>query len=524
MMKRPISALVLGASMFVTPAFAADVVIAARTELAMDPHAQWLDTNTAYYNHLYGSLVRIDEKSAIVADLAESWKVVSDTEWVFNLRKGVTFHDGTALDAQDVIASFNRVRNLKTATSPFTGAIATVKDIKAINPQTISIETMRPDPVLLHAIANIQIIPSEKEEATTASFNTGESVVGTGAYKFVSYKSGDQLVLERNPKYWGEPAKWDKVTFRFIPDDAARTAAVVGGNVDLADFIPPRMAGLLKGSRNAELVTGDSDRPIFLIMDTEREDSPFVRNLDGQRMKKNPLKDRRVREALSLSINRETLAKRVMDGAAKESSQPTAPGFGGYNSELKVPAYDPDRARSLLEQAGYGNGFQLTLHCTSDRYVNDERVCQTLGQMISHIGIKMNVETMPRSVFFPKATNHASDERFSFMMLGWGNSSTGDAGVVPNVIHTFDRARGLGTWNLGHYSNPENDKVIEAAISTTDIQNRYDGLARAMKLAMDDVALIPLYTQSVVVGVRKGMTYSTWANERTNANSLSDKK
>jgi peptide/nickel transport system substrate-binding protein len=144
--------------------------------------------------------------------------------------------------------------------------------------------------------------------------------------------------------------------------------------------------------------------------------------------------------------------------------------------------------------------------------------------MISHIGIKMNVETMPRSVFFPKATNHASDERFSFMMLGWGNSSTGDAGVVPNVIHTFDRARGLGTWNLGHYSNPENDKVIEAAISTTDIQNRYDGLARAMKLAMDDVALIPLYTQSVVVGVRKGMTYSTWANERTNANSLSDKK
>lgn len=523
-MKPIIPALLLGATMLAAPAHAADVVIAARTELAMDPHAQWLDTNTAYYNHLYGSLVRIDEKSAIVADLAESWKIVSDTEWVFSLRKGVAFHDGSTLDAQDIVASFSRVRNLKTATSPFTGAIATVKEIKVIDPQTISITTTRPDPVLLHAIANIQIIPSEKAEASTASFNTGESAVGTGPYKFVSYKAGDRLILERNPKYWGAPAAWDKVTFRFIPDDAARTAAMVSGNVDLADFIPPRMSNLLKDGRNSELVTGDSDRPIFLIMDTERDDSPYVRDLNGQRMQKNPLKDRRVREALSLSFDRETLAARVMDGAAKPSSQPTAPGFGGYNAELKVPAYDVARARALLKEAGYGDGFQLTLHCTNDRYVNDERVCQTLGQMISRIGIKMSVETMPRSVFFPKATNHTSDERFSFMLLGWGNSSTGDAGVVSNIIHTFDRARGLGTWNLGHYSNPAIDRVIESAVSTMDIRKRYDGLALAMKMAMEDVALIPLYTQSVVMGVRKGMTYATWANERTNANSLGGKK
>lgn len=523
-MKRILAALMFSAAITPLPSFAAEVVIAARTELAMDPHAQWLDTNTAYYNHVFGSLVRIDEKSGIVADLAESWKVVSDTEWVFNLRKGVTFHDRSTFDAADVVASFKRVRELKTATSPYTGAIATVKDIRAVDPHTIAITTTRPDPVLLHAIANIQIIPSEKVEATTASFNTGESVVGTGPYKFVSYKSGEQLIFERNPQYWGTPAKWDKVTFRFIPDDAARVAAVVAGNVDLADFVPPRMASLLRSSRNAELVTGDSDRPIFLIMDTERDDSPFVRDLAGQRMTKNPLKDRRVREALSLSINREILTSRVMDGAAKPSTQPTAPGFGGYNAELKVPTYDLSRAKALLSEAGYSGGFQLTLHCTNDRYVNDERVCQTIGQMIAQTGIKMNVETMPRSVFFPRATNHTSDDRFSFMLLGWGNSSTGDAGAVSNVIHTFDRTRGLGTWNLGHYSNPAVDQVIGEALSTMDLRKRYDGLAQAMKLAMEDVALIPLYTQSVVMGVRKGMSYATWANERTNANSLSGSK
>jgi peptide/nickel transport system substrate-binding protein len=522
-MKRTIFA-VLGVAAFAQSAIAAEVVIAARTELAMDPHAQWLDTNTAYYNHIYGSLVRIDEKSSIVADLAESWKAISETEWIFNLRKNATFHDGSSFEARDVVASFNRVRSLKTATSPFTGAIATVKEIKDLDPYTISITTTRPDPVLLHAIANIQIVPSEKEAATTASFNASESVIGTGPYKFVSYKAGDQLVLERNAKYFGPPAKWDKVTFRFIPDDAARVAAMVGGNVDLVDFVPPRMANLLRNSANADLVTGDSDRPIFLIMDTERDDSPFVRDVAGQRMQKNPLKDRRVREALSLAIDRNALASRVMDGAAKPSSQPTAPGFGGYNADLKVPANDIQRARALLKEAGYDRGFQLTLHCTNDRYVNDERVCQTLGQMLSQIGITMSIETMPRSVFFPKATNHASDERFSFMLLGWGNSSTGDAGAVPNVIHSFDRGKGLGTWNLGHYSNAEVDRVIEEALSTMDLQKRYDGLARAVKMAMDDVALIPLYTQSVVMGIRKGMTYATWANERTNANSLGEKK
>ena len=505
-------------------ALAADVVIGARTELAMDPHAQWLDTNTAYYNHIYGSLVRIDERSAIMPDLAESWQIVSDTEWRFNLRRGVKFHDGSTFDAADVVASFKRARTLPTATSPFTGAIATVKDISAFDPHTLAITTTRPDPGLLHAIANIQIIPSELAAATTDGFNTGRSVVGTGPYKLVSYKAGDRLVLERNPAYWGTRAKWDRVTFRFIPDDAARVAALLGGDVDLIDFVPPRLAERIKSAPNATLTLGTSDRPIFLILDVERASSPFVRDVGGARMAKNPLKDRRVREALSIAIDRDLLARRVMDGAATPSSQPTAPGFGGYNESLKVPPYEPERAKRLLAEAGYPNGFGLTIHCTNDRYVNDEKVCQALGQMLSRIGLKMEVVTLPRSVFFPKATNHTSDERFSFLLLGWGNSSTGDAGLVPNMLHTLDKAKGFGTWNLGHYSNPPIDKVIESAVSTMDIKRRYAGLAEAMKLAMEDFALIPLYTQSVIVGTRKGLTYTTWANERTNAESIGGTK
>lgn len=505
-------------------AWAADVIIGARTELAMDPHAQWLDTNTSYYNHLYGSLVRIDEKSAIVPDLAESWRIVSDTEWHFKLRGNVKFHDGSMFDADDVVASFKRARTLPTATSPYTGAIATVKDVSVAAPDTIVITTTRPDPVLLHAIANIQIIPSELSGASTDGFNTGQSVVGTGPYKFASYRAGDRLVLERFADYWGKPVKWDRVTFRFIPDDAARVAALLGGDVDLVDFVPPRLAERIRSAPNTTLVVGASDRTIFLIPDAGRDISPYIRDSNGQPLAKNPLKDRRVREALTIAIDRELLTKRVMDGAATPSSQPTAPGFGGYNDALRVPAYNPERAKALLAEAGFPQGFALTVHCTNDRYVNDDKVCQAVGQMLSRAGLKMQVEVLPRSVFFPKATNHNSDERFSFMLLGWGNSSTGDAGAVPNVLHTFDKARGLGTWNLGHYSNPAVDKAVEDTVSTMDLQRRYAGLAEAMRIAMDDFALIPLHTQSVVVGTRKGLTYTTWANERTNADSIGGSK
>lgn len=503
---------------------AADLVIGARTELAMDPHAQWLDTNTSYYNHIYGSLVRIDERSAIVPDLAESWKIVSDTEWQFNLRKGVKFHDGSSLDAADIVASFARARTLPTATSPFTGAIATVKEVKAVDENTISITTTRPDPVLLHAIANIQIIPSELGGATTDSFNTGKSVVGTGPYKYSGFKAGDRLELARNPDYWGKKATWDRVTFRFIPDDAARVAALLGNDVDLIDFVPPRLVERVSAAPNAALFLGPSDRPIFLIMDTERDVSPFIKDKNGVALTKNPLKDKRVREALTIAIDRPLLAKRVMDGAATPSSQPTAPGFGGYNDSLKVPPFDAARAKALLAEAGYPDGFAMTVHCTNDRYVNDEKVCQAIGQMLARIGLKMSVEALPRSVFFPVATNHTSDARYSFLLLGWGNSSTGDAGLVPNMLHSYDKPRGLGTWNLGHYSNPEIDKTIEAAVSTMDLKKRYEGLAQSMKLAMEDHALIPLYTQSVIMAARKGLTYTTWANERTNAESVGGTK
>lgn len=500
-------------------AVAADLTVGARSELAMDPHFQWLDTNTSYYAQIYGTLVGIDEQSRIVPVLAESWKATSPTEWRFTLRKGVTFHDGSPFDADDVVASFKRARTLPNASSPYLGAIRTIEDVRADDPSTVIITTNKPDPIVFYGVAHIQILPAKlANTATTDDFNTGRAAIGAGSYKFVSYQAGNRLILERNPNYWGSPPLWDKVTFRFIPDDAARVAALLSGDVDLIDFVPPSHVERMQATPSVTVFKGRSDRVLFLLMDQERDKSPFITDADRKPIDKNPLKDRRVREALTLAVDRDTLVERVMSGLAFPANQINVEGFGGYNPDIKSPPYDRKRAKELLAEAGYPGGFGLTLHCTNDRYVNDARVCQALGQMFARVGLTVDVQTLPRSVFFPKATDHKG-ERFSMLLLGWGGSSSGDAGALPNVLHSWEPAKGLGTWNITHYSNRQVDSVIERALSHMDREARHRDYQEAMRMVMDDHGAIALYNQSVAVAARKGITYTVWASERTVADS-----
>ncbi|MFI0847739.1 ABC transporter substrate-binding protein [Mesorhizobium sp. IMUNJ 23232] len=514
------SAVLLGA-LVTLPAMAADLTIGARTEIAMDPHYMWSDGNTSYYAQIYGALVGTDEKAQIVPGLAESWKPVSETEWHFTLRAGLKFDDGTPLTAQDVVDSFERARTLPNAAGPYSGAIRGITTVKAVDARTVSVITEMPDPIVPYRVAQIQIVPSRiAKSASTDDFNAGRTVVGAGPYKFVSYQAGDRLVLKANPDYWGPKPKWDQVTFRFIPDDAARVAALLGGDADLIDFVPPSFAERLRDDPKTSVVTAPSDRVIYLIMDTERDQTPFVTDKEGKPLAKNPFKDKRVREALTIAVDRDALAKRVMDGLAFPAGQLTPQGFGGYDPGINVPQTDLERARKLLADAGYPDGFAVTLHCTNDRYVNDARVCQALGQMFARVGIKVDVQTMPRAVFFPRATDHKG-ERFSFLMLGWGSSTSGEADALPQGIHTYDPTKGFGTWNLGHYSNPVADELISRSQSEMDTEKRPATLAQAMRVTMGDFAVIPLYYQSVVVATRKGLSYTPWASERTNADSAS---
>lgn len=519
-MKRILQAIIFGVlALAGASAGAAELRIGVRTEPVMDPHFMWTDANVSYYIHIFGGLTVSDEHLQVHPGLAESWVAVSDTEWRFNLRKAAKFHDGSPVAAQDVVDSFARMRTIKAA-APFTGAIAGLKDVKAIDDHTVSITTTKPNPLVPQRVSLIHVVPSQiAKSATSEDFTSGRAVIGSGPYKLVSFQAGNSLVLARNPNHWGKPAKWDKVTFRFIPDNAARVAALLSKDVDMIDGVLPSLVGRLRGEPDVNVVTGPSSRIISLTLDSERDQTPFIKGLDGAPLAKNPLKDKRVREAFSLAIDRQAIVDRVLGGLGFPTGQLTPKGFGGYNDMIPIQKPDVARAKKLLAEAGYLSGFQMTIHCTNDRYVEDANICQALGQMFARIGLKVDVVTMPGSVLTPKAMD-AKGERFSVAMLGWSDSS-GEALVLGSVIHTYDPPKGFGTWNWGHYSNPKVDAVIETSSSVLDTPKRHSILAEAMKAAMDDYAMIPLHNQSVIVGLRKGLTYKAWATDYTIADSVS---
>ncbi|OIS93659.1 hypothetical protein BLA27_10130 [Brucella cytisi] len=504
----------------VSPALAAELQIGMRSEMVMDPHFMWSNSNAAYYVQTYGYLLQPDEKAQMQPMLAASWKAVDDTTWEFQLRDDAKFHDGTPVTAEDVVASFSRAANLPGAAAPYTGAMAGIKEVTAPDRLLVRITTDVPLPPLPYQAAQIPIIPKRiATSASTADFANLSAAIGAGPYKFSSYVPGDRLVVERFDGYFGPRPEWDKVTFKFITDNASRTAALLAGSIDVADAVATSDVKRLREDPNVSVHNGTSDRVIYMAMDTERDRSPFITDNTGVPLEHNPFKDIRVRQAVTHAINRQAIVDRVMDGLAVPASQMVPPGFGGYNPDIQVPAYDRKLAGELLAKAGYPEGFGLTIHCPNDRYVNDARVCQAVGQQLAQIKLKVKVETLPRNVYFPKVLDHKG-ERFSFFMFGWGSSSGGEAEALWQIMHSYDPEKQLGAVNSGHYSNPKFDGMVEEALKVLDAPRRHALEQKAMEVAMEDVATIPLHYQAVVVGTRKGLDYRIHADESTLATAV----
>lgn len=518
-MQRLLKRLSLGAvvaAIAASGAMAAELKIGARAEIEMDPHFFWLGSNSAYYIQFYGATGIRDPQAQVKPSLATSWTPLDDKTWEFKFRKDAKYSDGTPFVAADLIASIKRMRTLPNVVNSYSGNVNSVVDMVEVDSHTIHFKTNKPDPLLPGGMANIFIIPKAvAESASTKDFASGKAAVSIGPYKFVEYVPGDRLVLERNEGYWGPKARWDKVTFKFISNDASRAAALLGGDVDLIDFVSPADVARLKADAKTVVHVGPSDRTIFLGFDVLRQPSPFITEKDSDTpLAKNPFKDIRVRKAFSMAMNRDAITKKVMEGLAFPAGQVVPPGFGGYDPSIEVVKYDPKGAKKLLEEAGFGDGFGLTVHCSSDRYVNDGKICQTVGQMLARIGIKMKVETMPKAVYFPKALSRKGDQ-FSFFMLGWGSSTHGEADYLWQGAHTYDKDSGYGVYNLGGYSNAKIDDMIQKAIVELDATKRHGMLQKTMAAAIDDGWVIPLHYQSVVVASRKGLKYTTRADEGT---------
>jgi peptide/nickel transport system substrate-binding protein len=352
---------------------------------------------------------------------------------------------------------------------------------------------------------------------TNEDFASGKGVIGTGPFKFVKFVRDDRVDLVRNDDYWGKKPAWSKVTLRFIPNPATRIASLLASDVQAVENVPTPDLSRVRNNNAFSLFSKVSNRLIYLYPDTVRDKSPFVTDKDGKPLDKNPMKDARVRQAMSMAINREAIKDRVMEGLASPTNNLVPIGLFGYNPRLKDVKYDPEAAKKLLAEAGYPNGFGLTLHTPNNRYINDERISQTVAQMFSKIGIDTKVEAAPMSVY----VSRGAKGEYSFGLLGW-QAQTGEASSpLRSFLACPDPAKGFGSANWLKYCNPKADQVLIKALNTVDDTERLKLLQEAAAMSVNDGGTIPLHHQVTTWATKKGINFTPRIDERTHAFSFS---
>jgi peptide/nickel transport system substrate-binding protein len=494
------------------PAGAANLTIGLGTDVtAIDPHYHNVTPNNNVAAHIFGYLVQRNEKSQLEPGLATEWKAIDPLTWEFKLRKGVRFHDGADFTAADVVASIERVPTVPNSPSPFTAYTKQIKEMVVVDPLTIRLKTATPYPLMPSDMTQVVIVSKAAAKATTDDFNAGRAAIGTGPYKLVRYAKGDRIELARNEAWWGGRTPWEKVTLRLLPQDASRVAALLSGDVQVIENVPTSDVAQLRKDKRLQVFRTVADRLIYLHMDSDRDVSPFVTDKAGKPMARNPLKDPRVRKAISKAINRQAMVEKVMEGEAIPAGQLVPDFLFGATKNLKVETYDPDGAKKLLAEAGYPDGFGLTIHSPNNRYVNDAKVAQAVAQMLSRVGIDTKVVAMPSSTYFTQAT----DLKFSFMLLGWSTGTGEASSSLKALLMTYNRDRGFGTANRGRYSNGKVDALTEDALATVDDVKREALLQRAAELAIGDTGIVPVHFQVNLWGTRDGITYVPRTDENT---------
>jgi peptide/nickel transport system substrate-binding protein len=510
---RLLSSLLLAAALL-PAAQADDLKLALSTApVQLDPHFYNHTPSISVDDHVFEGLATMDANQKVLPRLAESWTLVNSLTWEFKLRKGVKFHDGTPFTAEDVIWSLDRPATIVNSPSKFDIYTKAIILKKVIDPWTVRLTTREPYPLMLQDLCSVMIVSKAATQGLASEdFASGKGMVGTGPYKFVRYVRDDHIEFVRNDSYWGKtPGQWNKITLRFVPNGATRLAALLSGDVQGIDNVPTPDLARVRSDPGLTMLTKTSNRLIYLYVDTVRPVSPFVTDKDGKPLAANPLRDPRVRTAISMAINREAIRDRVMEGLSEPTNNLVIASFGGHNAALKVVKYDPEGARKLLAAAGYPQGFGLTIHTPNNRYINDEKITQTVAQMLSRAGIATKVESLPFALYSSRGVK----AEYSAGLLGWGAQS-GEASHPLRALGSCpDPAKGLGTFNWLGYCNPKALELLGRALYTLDDQQRNAMLAEASALVVNDGGVIPLHQQVASWAMKKGLSYVPRTDEKT---------
>lgn len=482
---------------------------------SMDPHYHNLNPNNVLTSYVFDSLMQFDPTYQPEPALAVSWHAVDPTTWEVKLREGVRFQDGSPFTADDVVFTFARIPQVLNSPSSFNFAVKPITQVDVVDAHTLRLHTAAPAPLMAYNLANVKIVSRKYGAgASTGDYNTGKAAIGTGPYRLVSFVVGDHAVFQRNDDWWGPKPAWTTVNYRLIANDAARNAALQSGDVDVIDQVPTRDVAALKRNPKLTVVSAAGQRLIYISIDDSRAQTPWATDLAGHQLAANPFRDPRVRKALSLAINRAAIRDRVMDGFAAPTGQLMPEGASGYDPSIKPDPYDPARAKQLLAEAGFPNGFGITLHGPNDRYVNDSQIVEAVAQMWTRVGVRTIVDTMPAAAYFSRAIRF----EFSIRLTGWA-SDTGEASSnLLTLLASSNPEKGRGAiFDPLHYANPKVDALVEQSLATLDVAAREALYRQATRLAMADEPLIPLHHQVNIWAIRQGLVFHQRMQEGTRA-------
>jgi peptide/nickel transport system substrate-binding protein len=505
------------ASAAALPAQAVTLRWAAQNDiLTLDPHSQNHATTHAVMQYDYEGLTRYSKDYQIEPCLALSWQQLSDTHWRFHLRQGVKFHDGSPFSADDVVFSFNRIREPQGTNQIY---VSGIKEVKKVDDHTADFLLDGPNPVLLRNIVDFRIMSKAwaeknrsqhiqdyaKKEETFASRNTN----GTGPYIIKSWEPDKRIVFTANKSWWGKlDGNVTDVIYTPIKSDATRVSALLSGEVDLVTDLPTQDVERLRREASLKILDGHEVRTIFIAMDQHNAELKYS-SVKG----KNPFKDVRVRRALNLAVDREAIKRVTMRGLSIPAGIMIAPGVHGYSKDLDlVPKVDVAEAKKLLAEAGYPDGFDFTLDCPINRYVNDEKICQSLVAMWARAGLKVKLNAMPFSNFIPKILNFDT----SAYMLGWGVPTFDGLYTLQSLVRTKTTGAD-GSFNLGRISDPELDKIIDALKVTTDTTKRDALLKEGLQRTRDEAYYVPLHHQMRPWAMKKSVSISYSLDDRPQA-------
>jgi peptide/nickel transport system substrate-binding protein len=482
---------------------------------SLDPHYASLITNIAFARHVFQPLVQQDARQELRPAIASKWRVVDDLTWEFTIDPQARFHDGAPVTAEDVAFTIQRASNVPNSPSSFGYATRVVTAVEDGGNGVVRIRTRVPTPLLANNLALVMIVSKKHgEAATTQDYNAGRAMIGTGPFRHVSWQPGSPFIAERNPDFHGPAPAFARVELRPIAAAASRVAALNAGDADMIEIVPPEQFERFKADQRFTTSESPSNRLIFLTLDSDREQSPFVRAKDGSPIA-NPMRDARVRRALSLAINRQALAERILRGQALPSGDLGPPGYFGTSSDLAAERLDLDAARKLMAEAGFPQGFAVQANGPNDRFVNDEQVVQAIAQMWTRLGVAATVDTKPRGVWL----SEAAQLKYSVNLAGFSPNPE-VLGMLETQAHSWDTSLGLGTANRGRFSNPAIDRLIQQARQTMNNEERARLTREATRQAIrEETALIPLYFQVNTWAMRRGFTYEARTDEMTLAQS-----